>query len=113
MIQTLFCLSDIHGKHRQLRELPGADFIIRCGDFTDLGTEPEALDFLEWFLPYKHKIFTIGNHDTCFLGADIDGLDENVHFLYNSGVEIEGIKFYGIPFFHRKYRKSYSRCYSS
>ena len=32
-------------------------------------------------------------------GANIEGLDPNVHFLCNSGIEIEGIKFYGIPMF--------------
>lgn len=32
-------------------------------------------------------------------GADIEGLDENVHYLCNSYVEIDGLKFYGIPMF--------------
>ncbi len=101
MIKTILCLSDTHGRHRQLRELPEADIVIHCGDFTDLGTEKEALDFLEWFcdLPHRQKIFTLGNHDTCLYGANIDGLDENVHFLSNSGIELDGIKFYGVPFY--------------
>ena len=29
-------------------------------------------------------------------GSD-DGLDDNVHYLRNSGVEIDGVKFYGVP----------------
>lgn len=101
MINKILCLSDTHSRHRKLRDLPAADLIVHCGDFTDLGTESEALDFLEWFcdLPYRHKIFTLGNHDTCLYGADISGLDENVHFLRNSGIEIEGLKFYGVPFY--------------
>lgn len=111
MIKTILCLSDTHGKHRQLQELPDADVVIHCGDFTDLGTETEALDFLEWFcdLPHRHKIFTPGNHDTCLFGAGVEGLDDNVHFLYNSGVEIEGLNFYGVPFFIEGLGNDYAR----
>lgn len=56
---------------------------------------------MNWFcdLPYPHKIFICGNHDDCLYGANIDGLDSNVHYLCNSGVEIEGVKFYGVPMF--------------
>jgi ser/thr protein phosphatase family protein len=66
-----------------------------------VGTEQEAIDFLYWFcdLPYKHKIFICGNHDDCLYGANIDGLDDNVHYLCNSGIEIDGLKFYGVPMF--------------
>lgn len=111
MIKTILCLSDTHGKHRQLQELPDADVVIHCGDFTDLGTETEALDFLEWFcdLPHRNKIFTPGNHDTCLFGAGVEGLDDNVHFLYNSGVEIEGLNFYGVPFYIEGLGNDYAR----
>ena len=94
-------LSDTHGCHHQLRELPEADVIVHSGDFTMNGSEAEAFDFMNWFcdLPYRHKIFICGNHDDCLYGANIDGLDSNVHYLCNSGVELEGIKFYGVPMF--------------
>ncbi|MCM1071447.1 MAG: metallophosphoesterase, partial [Alistipes timonensis] len=98
---TILHLSDTHGSHRRLTNLPGADVIVHSGDFTMTGTEREALDFLNWFcdLPHAHKIFICGNHDDCLYGADIDGLDPNTHYLCNSGVEIYGVKFYGIPMF--------------
>ncbi len=94
-------ISDTHGCHRRLTNLPDADVVVHSGDFTMNGSEPEALDFLNWFcdLPYAHKIFICGNHDDCLYGANIDGLDPNVHYLCNSGVEIDGIKFYGMPMF--------------
>lgn len=94
-------LSDTHNCHHRLRDLPEADVAVHSGDFCMVGTEEEALDFLNWFcdLPYKHKIFICGNHDACLYGANIDGLDSNVHYLCNSGIEIEGIKFYGVPMF--------------
>ncbi len=94
-------LSDTHGCHHRLRDLPDADVVVHSGDFTMGGSQQEALDFLNWFcdLPHRHKIFICGNHDDCLYGANIDGLDDNVHYLCNSGVEIDGIKFYGVPMF--------------
>lgn len=94
-------LSDTHGCHRRLRDLPEADVMVHSGDFCMVGSEQEAIDFLNWFcdLPYRHKIFICGNHDDCLYGANIDGLDHNVHYLCNSGIEIEGLKFYGVPMF--------------
>ena len=94
-------LSDTHGAHHRLYNPPDADVIVHSGDFTMTGSEAEAIDFLNWFceLPHKHKIFICGNHDACLYGANIDGLDSNVHYLCNSGIEIDGIKFYGVPMF--------------
>ena len=94
-------LSDTHNCHHRLRDLPEADVMVHSGDFCMVGTEQEALDFLNWFcdLPYKHKIFICGNHDDCLYGANIDGLPDNVHQLSNSGIEIDGVKFYGVPMF--------------
>lgn len=94
-------LSDTHGCHRRLRELPDADVIIHSGDFTMAGTQQEAIDFLNWFcdLSYPRKLFVCGNHDECLYGANIDGLDTNVYYLCNSGITINGVKFYGVPMF--------------
>ena len=94
-------LSDTHNCHHRLRDFPEADVVVHSGDFCMVGTEQEAIDFMNWFcdLPYKNKIFICGNHDACLYGANIEGLDSNVHYLCNSGIEIEGIKFYGVPMF--------------
>ena len=96
-------ISDSHGLHRKLENLPKADILIHSGDFTMGGSEAEAIDFMNWLcdLPYKHKIFICGNHDECLYGANVSGLDSNVHYLNNSGLEIKGYKFYGIPMFMR------------
>ncbi len=98
---TILHLSDTHGSHHRLRDLPEADVVVHSGDFTMNGSQQEAIDFLNWLcdLPHRHKIFICGNHDDCLYGANIDGLDSNVHYLCNSGVEIDGIKFYGVPMF--------------
>lgn len=94
-------ISDTHNLHHHLCNLPDADVIVHSGDFTMAGSVNEVIDFLNWFseLPYPHKIFIAGNHDMCLYGASISGLADNCHFLCNSGVDIEGVKFYGIPMF--------------
>lgn len=94
-------ISDTHGLHKSITKMPEADIIIHSGDFTMNGSEQEAIEFMNWFcdLPYRHKIFISGNHDDCLYGANIDGLGENVHYLCNSGTEIEGVRFYGVPMF--------------
>lgn len=94
-------ISDTHGVHRRLRDLPEADILVHSGDFTMNGSAAETLDFLEWLcdLPYRHKVFVAGNHDACLYGATLDGLDDNVHYLCGNGVEIEGLKFWGVPMF--------------
>lgn len=94
-------LSDTHGLHGQLCDMPDADVLVHSGDFTLGGTEKEVTDFLEWFLdlPYRHKIFIAGNHDDCLYQAEIEGLDSNCHYLLNSSVVIEGVRFHGVPLF--------------
>lgn len=95
-------ISDTHGKHQHLPPLPEADVIVHSGDFTFSGSEEEAYDFMNWFcdLPYRHKVFVAGNHDMCLYGAEgIEGLTEDVHYLCNSGVEIDGWRFWGFQLY--------------
>ena len=51
-------LSHTHNCHHRLRDLSDADVVVHSGDFCMVGTDKEAIDFLNWFcdLPYKHKI---------------------------------------------------------
>ena len=96
-------LSDTHGLHRKIKDLPNADVIVHSGDISNNGTEEEVLDFLNWYieLPYPHKIFVTGNHDLCLWDAEgIEDLPHNIYFLQDSGVEIDGIRFYGIAYNH-------------
>lgn len=96
---TILHLSDTHNKHRVLGDMPEADVLVHSGDFTMGGSDMEVLDFLEWFcdLPFKHKIFIAGNHDDCMMDATLDGLPDNVHYLHDSGITIDGVSFYGVP----------------
>ena len=38
-------------------DMPAADVLVHCGDFTDMGMEEKVLDFLNWSisLPYPHN----------------------------------------------------------
>ena len=96
-------LSDTHGLHHQIKDLPEADVIIHSGDISNSGTEEEVLDFLNWLieLPYLHKIFVTGNHDLCLWDAEgIEDLPDNLHFLQDKSVTIDGKKFFGLAFNH-------------
>lgn len=96
-------ISDTHELHHQLMELPSADMIIHAGDISMKGGADEVEAFIEWFtaLDYKYKIFIAGNHDFCFENKSIDKvqnlLRENVYYLCDSAVTIEGITIHGSP----------------
>lgn len=99
----LLHLSDKHGLHRKIKDLPVADVLVHSGDISNSGTEEEVLDFLNWLieLPYQHKIFVTGNHDLCLWDAEnIEDLPENVHFLQDKSVTIDGVKFFGLAYNH-------------
>ena len=96
-------LSDTHGLHHKIKDLPEADIVIHSGDISHNGTENEVLDFLNWFidLPYQHKIFIAGNHDLCLWDAErIEDLPDDVHLLQDCGITIDGIKFFGLAYNH-------------
>ena len=98
----IVAISDTHGQHRQIT-LPDGDAIIHAGDMTKRGTEEQVVDFLDWFsgLHFSFKIFVAGNHDFFFEKETPEKikslLPENVIYLNDSGVEINGIKIWGSP----------------
>lgn len=101
MKMKILHISDTHGKHWQLNRLPHADVIVHSGDFTMSGKTDEVGAFVEWFsaLPYRHKLFVAGNHDKCLYGKPLTGLPDGCHYLCYDEIEIEGIRFYGLPMF--------------
>ena len=98
---TILHLSDTHGMHRKLCDMPYADVLVHSGDFTLAGGDMEALDFIEWLcdLPYRHKIFIAGNHDDNMFDASLEGLPDDVHYLCDNSIVIDGVTFYGAPMF--------------
>lgn len=49
MNMKILHLSDTHGCHHRLRDLPEADVMVHSGDFCMVGSEQEAIDFLNYF----------------------------------------------------------------
>jgi Icc-related predicted phosphoesterase len=97
----LVFISDTHSRHDFI-EIPDGDILFHCGDFSKRGRTPETIDFLNWFsrLPHRHKVFIAGNHD--FIAEQAPDLfltmiPENIIYLNNSGVTIEGISIWGSP----------------
>lgn len=94
-------ISDTHGEHERLH-VPDADTVIHCGDFCTSGQPADARFFLRWFcrLPHRNKILIAGNHDLCMekhsrlMRAEMPA---NIHYLEDSGVEIDGHYFWGSP----------------
>lgn len=98
-------ISDTHGLHNMVTDdLPGGPMIIHAGDVANRGTIREINEFLLWFsnLPYTHKIFIAGNHDFAFedvrhMGDEGIVIPDNVIYLQDDFVIVEGIKIYGSP----------------
>lgn len=116
-------ISDTHTKHYEMTsDLPGGPIIVHAGDISSRGRKWEIEDFLEWFdsLPYTHKIMIPGNHDFFFeydriartpQGSyrfgnanltreqveEVTSKFPNIHILNDSGITLEGIKFWGSP----------------
>ena len=98
----LVMISDTHDRHKALNGfMPEGDVLIHSGDLTMDGHLHKAQQSLDWLndQPYEHVVFVAGNHDFCF---EHEALKDKLNFgrliyLEDSGVEIEGKKFWGSP----------------
>lgn len=88
------CTSDFHGNHP---DLEGGDLLIIAGDITSNDQPSEYLKFFVWLdnLDYKRKILIGGNHDTIL--EKHPPTYGNWDYLFDSGIEIEGLKIWGSP----------------
>lgn len=96
----IVCISDTHEHHERIA-VPEGDVLVHAGDFTWTGSEGSIKEFNEWLgtLPHKYKIIIAGNHDWLFQREPerARALITNAHYLEDSEVTIEGVKFYGSP----------------
>jgi predicted phosphodiesterase len=100
----IVCISDTHNQHDAL-SLPQGDVLIHAGDFCGLGRTPEIESFAAWLAkqPFAHKVVIAGNHDKLFekdnalARACLRRYCPKAHYLQDSGVEIDGVKFWGSP----------------
>ena len=114
-------ISDTHTQHSKL-SLKGGDVLVCAGDIMGSGYDfSEVEDFAKWFgsQPYKHKILVAGNHDRLFDDqhmkeqltrySSLAGFqlraedcqkvleDAGIIYLNDSGITIDGVKFWGSP----------------
>lgn len=113
--------SDIHGYEPNLSTR--GEVVVIAGDLTAFGRRDDLQKFSRWILreapSFRAIVFIAGNHDWIFqthrrLDAqqpgpshkEIAALSEakaaweeagNIHYLEDSGVEIDGVKFWGSP----------------
>ena len=87
-------------------QVPDGDILVHAGDLTNffqpLTKSMEMLkDVNDWLgeMPHRHKIVIAGNHDMVFQEEPKKAktLLTNAHYLENSGIELEGIRFWGSP----------------
>lgn len=111
----LILLSDTHERHEEVR-VPDGDILIYAGDMTMHGEFQELSRFNKWMgaLPHKHKIVIAGNHDRTLelQPALARPLLDNVTYIQDELVEVEGIKIYGSPWtpiFHSGYWRFHTK----
>lgn len=107
----IVCISDTHTMHEEVN-LPNGDILIHAGDFSNKGGKSDVEDFFGWLMrmkpKYRHIVFIAGNHDKSFdekygpmpdwLAEGIAELEENnIYYLKDDLIELEGIRFYGMP----------------
>ncbi len=110
----IVAISDTHGLHNQL-QLPKGDLLLHSGDVAKRGSEQEIIAFLNWFSQqdFQYKIFIAGNHDFFFEQTPVSAIaaliPENVLYLNDSGVTIEGINIWGSPVQPRFFNWAFNR----
>lgn len=113
----IVAISDVHGSYefpsRGEIVLPEGDCLVVAGDLAANGGLGSLGKFTEWIrgFSFKHKVVIAGNHDSCFERSAriVRGMlkEAGVIYLEDSGVEIDGIKFWGSPYTPRFFNYSF------
>jgi Icc-related predicted phosphoesterase len=98
-------ISDLHGHLPKVENMPEGEVLAIAGDLCPgkgLTNQFSWLDeaFRAWLalLPYRHVVATWGNHDWAGeYTSRIQLLRLPVHWLVDSGVVLEGVRFWGAP----------------
>lgn len=112
----ILAISDTHGSDF-IHKVTDCDILLIAGDISPVALDHSFYTQQQWFCNTfieqlqeckqfaKHIVFIGGNHDTYLCEMNISNsnnvisklLPDNVHYLCDSLVEIEGIKIYGTP----------------
>jgi Icc-related predicted phosphoesterase len=101
---NLTFISDTHSLHDRMPPLGSGDVLVHCGDFSGHGNLDDARLFAIFMAAqdFTHKIVIAGNHDWCFEDkrrktAESILAAKGILYLNDTGVEIDGVKFWGSP----------------
>lgn len=100
----IVALSDTHRMLHQIT-IPHGDVLVHAGDLTGRGSYQELLEegfsLMKLKKKFKHRIVISGNHDFGFQKNKKiileECFDKDVIYLEDSGIEIDGVKFWGSP----------------
>lgn len=98
----IVCVSDTHGRHRDLT-LPPGDLLVHAGDLTRRGRLDELEDFDRWLgsldRAYRDKVVICGNHDFCFQEQPQAARARvtNAVYLEDGSATVGGLTVYGSP----------------
>ena len=111
--------SDTHGYQPPFSDW--GEVIVIAGDLTAFGQREDLQKFSRWILreakQRKAIVFVAGNHDWVFQ-SDTRAINSfkklwaeagNIHYLEDSGVEIDGVKFWGSPWTPMFYNWAFMR----
>jgi Icc-related predicted phosphoesterase len=94
-------ISDTHGQHQMIADVPSADVLIHCGDFAMDERVHSINKFNDWLGTikdnFKHIIVVPGNHDEYCEHNNVRDILSNAIYLQDEEIIIDGVKFYGMP----------------
>ena len=102
----IVAVSDTHSQYKEsLLFLPEGDVLVIAGDLTARGRLADFNAGTKWLgrTKFEHKLLVAGNHDWCLFREEEKGIalqmlkDNNITYLKDSGVTIDGVVFYGSP----------------
>ena len=96
----IVAVADTHLFHDNL-VVPDGDVFVHAGDLCRRGDLEELRTAAAWIagMPHRHKVVVAGNHDWAFVRepARAREIIGDVHYLEDSAVVIDGLRFYGAP----------------
>lgn len=98
----IVAVADTHLYQADLGSIPEGDAFVHAGDLCRRGSLEELASVVPWLhaLPHRHKIVIAGNHDWCFARNATAAralLGDSIHYLEDSGTQIDGVAFWGSP----------------
>jgi Icc-related predicted phosphoesterase len=95
----IVCLSDTHTLHNKI-SIPDGDVLIHAGDLTGRGSFEDYFEAAYWLEKlrhqFKYRIIIAGNHDFN-MDKMLGHFDQDVIYLQDNEVTIDGVIFYGSP----------------